>query len=123
MSALPGTVPSSAAGLQDPNVALAYLEGHDADIPSNASANTTDKSIASSLYPDLEKGDDEVTSLDAGDPAHAKAEHHVQEQEQPDPNIVWWDEPADQDPKNPMNWSEKKKWSNIGVLAICTLIT
>ena len=33
--------------------------------------------------------------------------------------IVWWDEPIDQDPENPMNWSLSKKWVNI--LTISTI--
>jgi len=32
-----------------------------------------------------------------------------------DPEVVDWDGPDD--PSNPMNWSSKKKWANICVLA------
>jgi multidrug resistance protein len=42
---------------------------------------------------------------------------------QPDSNVVWWDEPADQDPANPMNWSNRKKWANIGILSSVTFLT
>jgi hypothetical protein len=38
-----------------------------------------------------------------------------------DPNIVSWDGP--EDPANPMNWTMRKKWSNIAVLSILTIIT
>ncbi|RYP71337.1 hypothetical protein DL770_008144 [Monosporascus sp. CRB-9-2] len=38
-----------------------------------------------------------------------------------DPNVVDWDGPDDQE--NPMNWSDKKKWLNIAVLSILTLVT
>jgi len=38
-------------------------------------------------------------------------------------NLVWWDEPTDQDPLNAMNWSERKKWSNIAVLSAMTFVT
>ncbi|KAL3425074.1 major facilitator superfamily transporter [Phlyctema vagabunda] len=27
--------------------------------------------------------------------------------------VVWWEEPADQDPANPMNWPMSKKWLNV----------
>jgi hypothetical protein len=27
--------------------------------------------------------------------------------------MVWWDEPAEQDATNPMNWPSAKKWTNI----------
>ncbi|KAF2239141.1 rade putative MSF transporter [Viridothelium virens] len=40
-----------------------------------------------------------------------------------DKNIVWWEEPADQDPANPLNWSAKKKWGNIAILSGITLVT
>lgn len=33
--------------------------------------------------------------------------------------IVWWDEPEDRDPENPMNWSSTRKWVNI--LTISTI--
>jgi hypothetical protein len=39
---------------------------------------------------------------------------------------VWWDEIPGQetkDPKNPINWAEKKKWSNIAVLSSITFLT
>ena len=38
-----------------------------------------------------------------------------------DPNIVDWDGPDD--PKNPINWSEKLKWANIAVIASITFLT
>jgi hypothetical protein len=40
-----------------------------------------------------------------------------------DENIVWWDEPVDQDPENPKNWSEKKKWGTIAIVSSITFIT
>ncbi|KAI5455985.1 major facilitator superfamily domain-containing protein [Mariannaea sp. PMI_226] len=38
-----------------------------------------------------------------------------------DPNAVGWDGPDD--PKNPLNWSQARKWSNIGALSLMTLLT
>lgn len=38
-----------------------------------------------------------------------------------DENIVWWD--GDDDPTNPMNWSEKKKWTNIAIMSMITFLT
>ena len=60
-------------------------------------------------------------SLEAGPPP---ATDKAKEKEEPlDENIVWWDEPVDQDPMNAMNWSEKKKWGNIAVLSAMTFVT
>ena len=36
--------------------------------------------------------------------------------------VVWWDEPHDQDPENPMNWSSTKKWFNICVISIISFL-
>ncbi|KAL1623596.1 hypothetical protein SLS56_008236 [Neofusicoccum ribis] len=37
-----------------------------------------------------------------------------------DQNVVWWD--GDSDPENPLNWSEKKKWTNLALLSCVTFI-
>lgn len=36
---------------------------------------------------------------------------------------VWWDEPADQDPANPMNWSNARKWTIIATVSFITFLT
>lgn len=36
--------------------------------------------------------------------------------------IVWWDEPEDQNPENPMNWSSTKKWVNILVISVISFL-
>lgn len=36
---------------------------------------------------------------------------------------VFWDEPIDQDPENPMNWSTSRKSSIIGVISFVTFLT
>ncbi|MCJ1343178.1 hypothetical protein MMC31_001370 [Peltigera leucophlebia] len=36
--------------------------------------------------------------------------------------IVWWDEPEDQNPENPMNWSSTKKWINILVISVISFL-
>ena len=38
-----------------------------------------------------------------------------------DPNIVDWDGPDD--PQNPKNWPDSKKWLNVAVLSLLTIIT
>lgn len=43
------------------------------------------------------------------------------EEEERDPNLVTWDGPDD--PENPMNWTMRKKWFNVAVLSILTIIT
>jgi len=36
--------------------------------------------------------------------------------------VVWWNEPADQDPGNPMNWSSRKKWLNIMTISVISFL-
>lgn len=38
-----------------------------------------------------------------------------------DPDIVDWDGPDDKE--NPLNWPARRKWMNIGLLSIITLLT
>ncbi len=56
-----------------------------------------------------------------GEKAAAAGQSSGTEDEETDPNIVTWDGPDD--PANPMNWTMRKKWSNIAVLSILTIIT
>ena len=37
-----------------------------------------------------------------------------------DPNVVGWEE---RDPDNPLNWTNKKKWTNGGLIAGMTFVT
>ena len=42
-------------------------------------------------------------------------------QREVDPDMVDWDGPDD--PKNPVNWSEKLKWANVAVISSITFLT
>lgn len=35
---------------------------------------------------------------------------------------VWWAEPEDADPSNPMNWSSRKKWTNILTISVISFL-
>jgi hypothetical protein len=35
---------------------------------------------------------------------------------------VWWDEPENLDPSNPMNWSPTLKWANIITLSVISFL-
>lgn len=91
--------------------------------PSSSQAGRSDS--------DLEKGAPEVSDFeaativaDAGDSEPAAQGGPSGEKDhsgEVDPNVVSWDGPDD--PENPMNWTDRKKWSNIAVLSILTIIT
>lgn len=36
---------------------------------------------------------------------------------------VFWEEPASEDPENPMNWSSGRKWTIIGMVSFITFLT
>jgi hypothetical protein len=83
--------------------------------------------------PDVEKealaqGHDADSPVDISDSGLEKSELNqettqtVSETEQKsDPNEVGW--AGDDDPNNPYNWNPSKKWFNIGILSLVTLIT
>lgn len=37
--------------------------------------------------------------------------------------MVFWDEPADQDPANPINWSARRRWSIVAMVSFITFLT
>ena len=81
---------------------------------SNESSDSEKKISDSLKEKDLESGDYSTSNVD-------KNAAEEQPAEPVDPNIVDWDGPND--PENPLNWSEKKKWGTIAVLASITFLT
>lgn len=69
---------------------------------------------------DITMTDAEVVATDSEENRPVAEGGQVQQDEQ-DPNIVSWDGPDD--PENPKNWPDSKKWFNIAVLSILTIIT
>lgn len=41
----------------------------------------------------------------------------------PNPNLIWWNEPENEDPSNPKNWSTSRKWMHVGILSSITFLT
>lgn len=37
--------------------------------------------------------------------------------------VVFWDEPADQDAANPLNWSARRRWSIVAMVSFITFLT
>lgn len=71
-------------------------------------------------------GTDTASSLDgvtmiAGTRVPSVDGNTEQKTEVPASNTIDWD--GDDDPQNPRNWPESKKWFNIGVLSVLSLIT
>jgi len=121
--ATPGTFSNPAfedSDITDEKVRLAYEEGHDADIPSNEGVVTSKSGhdpAVTEIDHDVEKGQP-ASSTATGGPDNTDDTVDAS-----DPNTVWWNEPADQDPQNPLNWTFKKKWTNLFVVSWLTLVT
>lgn len=118
-----GLAEAAVSGTHPEKVELAYEEGHDADIPSNAG-------VVKDNDPGVERGVKQarpsISSLSSGLVASQEKRNqataevtHVSALK--DDNIVDWD--GENDPENPMNWSKKKKGCQIALLSILTLIT
>ncbi|KAI9693735.1 MAG: hypothetical protein M1822_003006 [Bathelium mastoideum] len=96
---------------------------HASGSPAQLSGNAFPSSKETIPNGDVEKGpvSSSSESLGAVDEAglpvsNGGAEVH-------DENIVWWDEPTNQDPTNPLNWSTRRKFGNIAILSGITLVT
>ena len=97
--------------------------------PSSSQAAFADKVKRSDL--DLEKGELNNSDFEAAtivpESEHATRDGPPDEkggegaQDDGDPNLVSWDGPDDT--ANPQNWTMRKKWSNVAVLSVLTIIT
>jgi hypothetical protein len=109
-----------AVDLKDAKAQDAYAQGHDMDFPS-------ERQIQDSLSKDvdLEKGAETRVGSARSDDATLDEEARVVQEaataEERDPNIVDWDGPDD--PENPQNWTDGRKWGIIATLAAVTLVT
>ena len=53
-------------------------------------------------------------------PEDVEKSNAVDENEEIDSNLVWWD--GDNDPANPLNWSALNKWTHISIISAFTFI-
>lgn len=101
---------------------LAFDEGHDADLPTNEEELIHGEQSSSRAATEVEP--ERELELEAGAQRRLSTGKEVAEAqpaELVDPNVVSWDGPDD--PSNPVNWSEKLKWSNIAVISAITFLT
>lgn len=94
----------------------AYLEGHDADIPTD---------IAPAIPRQSREHDSEKSGPHSQttfvDESLESTVPSAEDDEQEDPNIVYWSSPDDA--ANPQNWSASTKWTQIGILSALTFLT
>lgn len=81
--------------------------------------NTEKGSVeAMTTVPDL---DSSTTKPDSERDVEAGSDNRILSANEKDPNIVDWDGPNDLE--NPMNWPDSKKWINISIVSIITIVT
>jgi multidrug resistance protein len=89
-------------------------------------AGTSTKSTTPSLEKNSLQGLDRINSAEHGIPVVDPTEDTGEKRQAPvsveaDPNVVDWDGPND--PEKALNWTDKKKWGNIAIISIVTLLT
>ena len=114
--AAPGIISST-----DPEKAL--------ELDPGATYSTDPENVPASIVP-LPKGKGSPSSSNLEKEVDLEAGHRSEDSDkiepettktEADPNIVDWDGPDD--PKNPINWSEKLKWANVAVISSITFLT
>ncbi|KAI0852761.1 MFS general substrate transporter [Daldinia vernicosa] len=81
------------------------------------STDMTEKGSVNTTIPDR----DSTVGADSEQDVEAGVDNCEITADEKDPDVVDWDGPDD--PENPANWSDKKKWLNIAILSIMTLVT
>jgi hypothetical protein len=75
---------------------------------------------SANMKDDVESG----PAVQRQDSSHASDTNKVEDgpgAEADDPFSVWWE--GDQDPENPQNWTDAKKWGIIATLSFITFLT
>ncbi|KAK6957915.1 hypothetical protein Daesc_000705 [Daldinia eschscholtzii] len=81
------------------------------------STDTTERGSVNTSIREKDSANGEESERDV----EAGVNNHETSADERDPDVVDWDGPDD--PENPLNWSDKKKWLNIAILSIMTLVT
>jgi hypothetical protein len=107
--------------IDEKNVIPPYIS--DVPNPSEPETSSGKSSIRSSSrrIEDPEKNEDLEAGPDRSSEASDIAIETTAQEQQRDPDIVDWDGP--EDPYKAINWTTKKKWSNIAVISSITFLT
>lgn len=118
------TTPAVLGGDLPEKEQLAVEEGHDADVPTSKARQNPElgetKSEAEKMA-DTQSSVSSAHSASRGDVEKAAADATAEPTDEPtDPNVVDWEGPDD--PNNPYNWAPRRKWANIAILSLLTLL-
>ena len=86
------------------------------DATSTHMTSLSEEQQARPLDPNVEHG---VPTVDTTQDVDEKTPHETTASD--DPNIVDWDGPND--PEKALNWTNRKKWSNVAIISIVTFLT
>jgi hypothetical protein len=90
-----------------------------AEAADRVSGTTADESEKNTTNTAIEQDGSTTKQGNGGDLEAAVAKEDPRGES--DPTAIGWDGPDD--PQNPKNWPDKKKWTNISILSILTLVT
>ena len=93
----------------------AYLEGHDADIPTDTTVPRPRDFDSHQV--EKNSSDPRATFIDLENTTTSSEDEYQQH----DSNIVYWS--SSTDPSNPQNWSTSRKWTQIAILSALTFLT
>lgn len=109
-------------------ISQAVDEGHDADIPSSEGFVLSEqdelrrqRSIASRSIASRSRVDQDVEKAQVPNMALSNSNTGDGDNDDMDPNVVWWDGPND--PENPYNWPTWRKALNCGLVSAMTFIS
>lgn len=124
MSTLPDEVVNSPADAGSLKIEPLHPEKREADISFDQEFISQKGAINTVVGGNISY-DNACSHMDnSADEATERQTHtHGQEQQQLDSDTVWWNSSDEHNCDNPTMWTNRKKWTNIMVLAICTLIT
>lgn len=86
-------------------------------------------SVLNSCLPQVDLSNNLKMDSEAHDPeaqSVKKPKETVDEEQKTRPGSeydVFWKEPVNEDPENPMNWSGRRKWTIIGMVSFITFLT
>lgn len=90
------------------------------------SAKFAEQTLATTMYSDKDRENNDSiqkTALETDIPADRTTTTVIESTSADSKYIVNWERPIEKDAENPLNWSDRRKWSIIGLLSFLSFLT